>query len=318
MEATDFVPIRVSTLRGNLKIPFDVYVKVAGKHILYCRKGDSFEGSRLQRLKEKKLKKMYIINEHEPLYRSYLTESIESAFDNSKNQPIENRAQVIQGAQQAAAEDVMDDPESPELYQVAKTGSSRFLDFVIKNREALRAVIDIENSDKSVGHHGVTVATLSIGIAEKLKLTETHPLQIETMVLGCLLHDIEHQHSQFDVARKISDMSAPEILTYKKHPMDGAARVQQQSHFEPLVINIILQHEEQINGSGFPKGLAEKDMDPMVMLVATANAYDRIVTFEGLKHKDALKHMLIERMGLHPLNFMKALQESLKDNGILT
>ena len=44
MDATEFLPIRVSTLRGDLKIPFSAYVKVAGKHICFCREGDSFEG----------------------------------------------------------------------------------------------------------------------------------------------------------------------------------------------------------------------------------------------------------------------------------
>ena len=59
MDAKDFVPIRVSTLRGDLKINFDAYVKVNEKHILYLRKGDSFEGSRLKRLKDKKVRKMW-------------------------------------------------------------------------------------------------------------------------------------------------------------------------------------------------------------------------------------------------------------------
>jgi hypothetical protein len=50
MSEGEFTSVRVSTLRGDLRIPFDVYVKVAGKFILYCRSGSSFEGVRLERL----------------------------------------------------------------------------------------------------------------------------------------------------------------------------------------------------------------------------------------------------------------------------
>ena len=53
----DFISMRVSTLRGDLKIDFDVYVKINDKMILYIRRGDSFEGPRLKRLREKKTKK---------------------------------------------------------------------------------------------------------------------------------------------------------------------------------------------------------------------------------------------------------------------
>ena len=72
----DYTPIRVSTLRGDLKIPFDAYVRVAGKYILYLRKGDSFEGKRLNKLKEKKLRTMFIPFDSLKHYRSYMTENI--------------------------------------------------------------------------------------------------------------------------------------------------------------------------------------------------------------------------------------------------
>ena len=53
-----YVPIRVSVLRGDQKIGFDAFLEVNSKYILYLRKGDSFEGARLDRLKEKKVKKI--------------------------------------------------------------------------------------------------------------------------------------------------------------------------------------------------------------------------------------------------------------------
>ena len=130
MEAKDFIPIRVSTLRGDLKIDFDAYVKVAGKYILYCRQGDSFEGDRLKRLKSKKLKKMYIRLEEEDLYRGYMSQSIDMAYNNSPERSLKIRAEIIQGAQQAVAEDLMEDPESEAFYEVAKNSSGRFADFI--------------------------------------------------------------------------------------------------------------------------------------------------------------------------------------------
>ncbi|MGZ3722165.1 MAG: HD-GYP domain-containing protein, partial [Bdellovibrionales bacterium] len=106
--ADKYTPIRVASLRGDLKIPFDAYIFVAGKHILYCRKGSSFEGKRLERLKAKKLKKLFVKPEDEIPYRQYLEQSIDTAY-NAKG-PIEMRAEVIQGFQQSAAEEFMEDP----------------------------------------------------------------------------------------------------------------------------------------------------------------------------------------------------------------
>ena len=41
MSANEFVPIRVSTLRGEININFNTYVKVAEKYILYFRDGEN-------------------------------------------------------------------------------------------------------------------------------------------------------------------------------------------------------------------------------------------------------------------------------------
>ena len=58
----DYVSIRVSTLRGDQKIEFNAYLKINEKMVLYLRQGDSFEGDRLKRLKEKKLRKRLLQN----------------------------------------------------------------------------------------------------------------------------------------------------------------------------------------------------------------------------------------------------------------
>ncbi len=315
MDAKEFVPIRVSTLRGDLKIDFNVFVNIAGKQILYCRQGDSFEGKRIQRLKEKRLKKMYIYKDQESLYRKYLNQSIETAYTDSSNKPIETRAQVIQGAQQAAAEDVMDDPESRELYNVAKESSRKYVDFIMKETQAFRAIMQVENSEQSVSHHGVTVSTLALGMARHLDLQSSNPMGL--LVLGCLLHDIEHHHTNINLARPLNALTKTELADYKTHPLRGAQRMQSNDFFDQIALNIILQHEETIDGSGFPSGLREKDTDALVLLASTANSYDRLVTFEGYKPKDALKSLLIDKVGLHPLKTLQALQEVLKAEKIV-
>ncbi|MEZ4871044.1 MAG: hypothetical protein R2827_02120 [Bdellovibrionales bacterium] len=91
MSATDFVPIRVSTLRGEASLTFKAYISVGGKYILYCKEGDSLEGERLQRLQEKRLKKMWIHTADEDNYRQYMTANIEAAYDKSSNTPIESK-----------------------------------------------------------------------------------------------------------------------------------------------------------------------------------------------------------------------------------
>src|SRR5690606_11923168 len=125
-----FFPIRVSTLRGDARIPFDAYVRVAGKYILLCREGGSFEGDRLDRLRTKKLQKMFISEEQKAAYDAYISQNLRIAFEEAAGKPLEIRAQIIHGAIQAAGEDLIEDPASEAFYKVALESSKRYRKFI--------------------------------------------------------------------------------------------------------------------------------------------------------------------------------------------
>ena len=305
----DYVSIRVSTLRGDQKIDFNAYIKINEKMVLYLRRGDSFEGDRLKRLKDKKLRKMYILNEEETTYRSYLQKNIETAYDNSSSKDIQTRAEIIQGAQQSNAEEVFENPENEDSYNYAKDAAGKYVDFIMSNAQAMNSVMKMENTDKNIAHHGVTVATLSIALAQKLGFND--PKKNQLLTLGAILHDYGHHDSPLNLNQPLDKMSPEDKALWLRHPVDGSTKVQDKKHFDKSVINIIAQHEETINGMG-PKGLFEKDQDPLSVLVSSANAMDRLITFEGVPKNEVAKKMMIEHVGKHPLVHIQHLAEILK------
>ncbi len=304
--AADYVSIRTSTLRGDQKISFDVFLQINGKHIHYLRQGDSFEGTRLQRLKAKKLKKMFILTDQEEAYRQYMSQNIEMAFDKNSGKSMEDRAEIIQGAQQSSAEAVMDEPEDEQTYQMAKDGTSRYVEFLMQEDKAVQSILNIENSDQDIAHHGVTVSTLSVALANKLGITQ--PSRVQLLALGALIHDFGHSRAPKSVYAPIKDIPADQMDAYKDHPMFGANLVRDKKHFDQTVIAIIGQHEECINGSGYPNGLLEKDMDQLAVIVACTNAFDRMVMTTKVSRQDVLKRFTVEKVGLYPLNFIQTLR----------
>lgn len=311
MADADFLPVRVNTLRGDIKIPFDIYIKVAGKFIHYCRAGDSFEGVRLSRLKAKKLKELFIRPEDMAPYEQYLEQSIEAAFDSKSGKSLEVRAEVIGGFQENAAEQFMEQPASEVAYNHVRSAVSRFVRFLSNTPNSLQAILNIENSNASITHHSVNVATITMFMTMNTEHKDSP--QLPTLALGALLHDIDHMSSGVDITKPLKEMSAEELAAYKEHPMRGAQKLQGVTFPDQLVMNVILQHEEACDGTGFPKGLHEKDIDPLVLYASTANAYDRLVSFNRLAPKDAMKDLLIDKMGLLPLPLLQVLQNVLKN-----
>jgi HD-GYP domain-containing protein (c-di-GMP phosphodiesterase class II) len=301
------IPIRVATLRGDQKIDFNVFLKINDKFVLYLRQGDSFEGERLTRLRSKKLKKLFIDPKHEDLYRAYLSRNIEMAYDPKSGKDLETRASVVQGIQQANAEAVIENPGDEYNYNEAKIGALQFADFILQEQAALSSILKLDNGDQSIAQHGVAVASLAISLAQKQGQTDRKRNQM--LVLGCLLHDLEHFYSTVAINRPLYTMEKEELETYKQHPISGAARVQDKSHFDQTVLNIIGQHEECIDGSGFPSGLKEKDIDPQAIIAGTANIVDRLLHFENVDAAKIPKILMTEKIGRYPLDHLKLMCE---------
>lgn len=312
---SEYLPIRVTTLRGDQRTLFDVFLRVAGRFILYCRKGDAFDGVRLDRLKEKKIKQLFIEPADEPHYRAYLSKNIELAYKNSAGKPIEERTLIVQGLQQAATEDVMDDPDSKIHYEVFKEDSRKYVEFVMNEDKALKCVLEIKNENSSVAHHGVNVATLAISLALSTGVKDQTLLHL--LATGCLLHDIEHSHSGLDISRPLTQLTAEEHALYKKHPDAGVVRVQETKFYDQLVLKIMRFHHENIDGSGFPDGLREPALDPLVKIASVADSYDRMISYEGIEPKDAVKKLMIDKVGLHPLPLIQGLSTLLKQKGVV-
>src|SRR5688572_16898395 len=118
--ATAYMPVSVSTLRGDQPTTFDLYVHINNKHILLLRKGDHFEGSRLERLRERKLETMFVTQPEEPLYKAYVDKNLELAYGEASSVSSETRGEIAQGHQQWASELVMEDLANEDAYKQAK------------------------------------------------------------------------------------------------------------------------------------------------------------------------------------------------------
>lgn len=311
-EALEYFPIRPGHLRGDQKITFDCYVKVGGKFILYCRAGESFEGERLKRLINNKLKYFYIRRDVEDAYNKYLRGNMEMAFDKNSSQPIDMRVQILHGAMQASSEELMETPEDEIQYEATKHSMFKFQDF-IEEDGALKKVLDLENAQSSIAHHSVNVAAIAISISRLLSPDNPH----EFVGTGALMHDIEHFMTKFPVEKDHSKHTEQEKAIFLQHPIAGAQRLEKLRHVDKTVLSIVLEHEELIDGSGFPKKLTEKDLHPMSLVVGLANTYDRYLSFNKMSPKEALKNVLVYKMGQYPLPILQALQELLKMRGVL-
>jgi response regulator RpfG family c-di-GMP phosphodiesterase len=118
-----------------------------------------------------------------------------------------------------------------------------------------------EKRDPYTAGHQQRVALLAMGIGKKLGLTQK---EIEIINVAGLLHDIGKVAVPTELLVKPSKLMTPEIQLMKLHPEIGYDIIKDIPFVESLgkdVSTIVLQHHERLDGTGYPKGLTDDEIE---------------------------------------------------------
>jgi PAS domain S-box-containing protein/putative nucleotidyltransferase with HDIG domain len=142
--------------------------------------------------------------------------------------------------------DVTDERAARELDEERQRRVQRALDGTI---EAIGRAT--ETRDPYTAGHQRRMTELSVALARRLGLDES---VIEATRAAGLLHDIGKLSIPAEILSKPSALSPLEMSLIKTHPQ-SAYEVLKSIDFPWPVANIVLQHQERMDGSGYPRGL---------------------------------------------------------------
>ncbi|MHB8840678.1 MAG: HD domain-containing phosphohydrolase [Candidatus Aquicultor sp.] len=132
----------------------------------------------------------------------------------------------------------------------------------------------IEAKDKYTRGHSEQVATLAREIALVMGLDRDRAERIYT---AGLLHDVGKIGISSGVLCKPSILSPEEYDEIKLHPIKGYEILKPIRSFADLA-EIVLQHHERFDGSGYPRGLRGNDIFLEARILAIADAYQAMIS----------------------------------------
>ncbi|MFH2219589.1 MAG: HD domain-containing phosphohydrolase [Pseudomonadota bacterium] len=155
-----------------------------------------------------------------------------------------------------------------------------------------------EARDPYTAGHQRRVADLSRCIATEMGLSKD---QIEGIRMAGVIHDIGKISIPAEILTKPTRLTDIEFSFIKTHPQ-VAYDILKDIEFPWPVAQIVYQHHERINGSGYPQGLAGDNMLPEAKILSVA---------------DVVEAMASHRPYRPAIGLDRALEEILKNRGIL-
>jgi HD-GYP domain-containing protein (c-di-GMP phosphodiesterase class II) len=184
---------------------------------------------------------------------------------------------------------------------------------------ALLKVIDtiakaVESKDPYTADHQRKVSLLAEKIGTELGLEEGRLLGLR---LGASIHNIGNIGIPAEILIKSRPLNDVEFNFIQNHVQLGVEIVSDIDFPWPIV-DIISQHHERLNGSGYPNGLAGGEICLEAKIVAAADVYQAMISqrpYRGpLSQSDALKELIQNKGVLYDERVIDALVNIVTNN----
>jgi PAS domain S-box-containing protein/putative nucleotidyltransferase with HDIG domain len=134
--------------------------------------------------------------------------------------------------------------------------------------------IIVESRDPYTAGHQRRVAQLATAMAGELGLSEE---RIDLIRMGSLIHDIGKIYIPAEILTKPARLNNIEFAMMKSHPVVGC-KILKKVDFIPAIVDMVYQHHEKIDGSGYPLGISGDEILLESRIIAVADTVEAMAS----------------------------------------
>lgn len=124
-------------------------------------------------------------------------------------------------------------------------------------------------------------------------------MQRLALVAGAITHDVGIAHLQETLHRQTTPLTDHQWQRIQRHPQESAKLLQQAGVDDPVWLDVVLQHHERLDGSGYPGGLGGDRIRRESRILSIADIYTAMtrprIYRDAIVAKDALRDLFKDR-----------------------
>ena len=173
----------------------------------------------------------------------------------------------------------------------------------------------LELRDFETKGHTDRVMELSLGLGQVLGL---NPSQMQALAWGAYLHDIGKIAVPDRILLKAGKLDPEEWEIIREHPERGFYLLRDLNFLPQETLEIVLYHQERLNGSGYPEQQVGDDIPFLARLFAVVDVYDALTSERPYKtawtHQDAMLELHRQAGETLDQSMIEAFEQSLEND----
>ncbi|MBI4643368.1 MAG: HD domain-containing protein [Deltaproteobacteria bacterium] len=274
---TSFLPIYLQTLMSGEKLSFNLYVKVSANDqqevtfLPFLEAEEVLEPSWVEVLDKLGVDRFYFRRRDLERVIAYLNNHL-LLFDSQKGRNhSKEKLLVLVEHLNFSLYRAFNSPHLGRFIHLAQTQVERLVQLLQKDIASLKLVWELLYRNYSLYNHSLNVCLLGIGL-----MLFSHKSRYDSLIVGlaCLFHDLGLTRVPEELRYHRDSWDGEEWETIKKHPQLGYQMLKECESIPPEVLQLVLEHHENADGSGYPRGLSLNQQHPWTRIIRLVDAYD--------------------------------------------
>jgi PAS domain S-box-containing protein len=208
--------------------------------------------------------------------------------EGKKLQAINATKLILYGGKQALLGVVTDITDRKQAEDALQHSYRQMREMLVTTIDALASMVEMK--DQYTAGHQPRVTRLACAIAGEMGLSEE---QIEGIRMAGSVHDIGKTVVPAEILNKPGPLTEMQFEMVKMHPRAGHD-ILKKITFPWPVAQIVLQHHELMDGSGYPQGLSGEEIMLEARILTVANVVEAMISHRPYRAAYEIKEALEE------------------------
>lgn len=164
--------------------------------------------------------------------------------------------------------------------------AGEIVDVLLSAEDYMHDMASIKAYDENTYEHCLNVAirtvTMGIGLGYNF-------YRLKNLAVGAMLHDVGKTQLPVEVFNKEGSLTEEEMNLVKTHPTEGYLLLTKDILIYSSTRQIVHQHHENWDGSGYPRGLKEDQIYELAMVTHICDVYDALISKRSYKNPFPIK-----------------------------
>jgi HD-GYP domain-containing protein (c-di-GMP phosphodiesterase class II) len=267
-------PVPIDSIDSAV-LQMDVYLRPSaqGEPVLYRSVGVEFTDQDRSRLSDQGIQFLYVPTQQHGAYRKAFSERLDKLFlDPEQNGAT--RAQLIRDTCSQIITEALVFPDVQQSIEALSEIGQQFAEWSQQDEEGFANLLDMAAHDFYTATHLVNVG-VGCGLLIK-ELAPDEPEKHAVFIRAGMLHDLGKRGIPEEILNHEGKLPPDQWELIANHPRIGYQILREQGVTEQDILDMIRDHHERLDGTGYPRGLRDEHISLAARVCAVVDVFDAI------------------------------------------